>query len=251
MKIKLLLALLIPSALYAAFGTLTIYQNAGTSGSALYVQSHSCSAAGTFANCASTMTVTQGSVLVVDCVMGGASDTFNVSDDKSNSYTAILSPSIVSNAGGIVNGFYAKNVPAGVTTVTCRDTSLTASWVQVIIHEYSGLDPGLPFDIASSSAPLDITPSTTTIVTGNITTTANNELVHAFAARINSTVLNQNGTLRENYVDNVYMTSQDKVVASAGTVYQSSWTIASGQVSFAAYQASFKLPKGRGTIVSQ
>lgn len=231
--------------LYA--GKITIFQNAGVAGSATYVQSNSCSQPGVTETCAYDTPVALGHLLIVGCVLGGNSDTLEVSDDNGNIYTPV-GTSVNSNAGGMGNLFFSKNSSAGATTVTCTDTSATASWVQVMVHEYAGLDLGIPNGVSSSSAPISITPSTTTIVAGSVTTQSINEMVFAFVFRTNSAPLATNGTLREDFVDNVYMSSQDKIVASPGTVYQSTWTIASGQVSFAAIQATFKLPHGRGGI---
>lgn len=239
--------LLLPCVAYA--GIMTIYQDFGTQGSAAYVQSKSCSSSATSNACAFNSNITAGNMIIVGCIVRVGTDTMGISDSKGNVYSAVGTSISGNSPVTRTNVFYAKNVVAGATTVTCTDTSGLATWVQQSIHEYSGIDTSSPLDVTSSSAPV-ATASTTTIVTGNATTTAVNDLMFAFASQINSAVLNQNGTLRENYVNNVYMTSQDAIIASA-SVYQSSWTIASGPTSFMAIQAAFKLPKGRGTISSQ
>lgn len=238
---------LIAAASYAA--TFRIYQNAGTSGAFAYLQSKSCNANTTSVTCTFTTSPSAGNTIIVGCMAATTGDALSVTDTAGNTYTAVGS-SILTTTNVRMNVFYAKNIIAGAPlAIDCTDNGSLATWVQAAVHEYNGLDTEAPFEVTSSSAPNPAV-STTTVVTGYATTSTAGDLMFAFAGRLPGTVLAQNGTLRENYSSNAFMTSQDTVVSAAGTVYQSSWTTTSGS-GWGAIQAGFRLPHGKGTFIAQ
>jgi hypothetical protein len=178
--------------------------------------------------------VTAHSLLVVGCVANSmTANTLNVSDNNSNVYSTatIVNDSISARRTGV---WYVLNANAGATTITCVDTSHVAGVIQQSIHEYGSNGAGI-FDVATSSTPVGATanPAATPL-----TTTAANEFVFAFTSD-NGSATGQSGTLRENYVNNTWQSSEDTIVASPGS-YTSTFTSVVGGSPWTMIQAAFK-----------
>lgn len=235
MKKWLIILLLIPS--LARAGTVT-FSSIATAITYSNIQHTSCNA-NTFTDaCPYGSNITAHSLLVTGCVMGGeTTNTLTVSDNNTNTWVKALPVCVIEGNGAgtrCADIFYALNANAGATTVTCHDTNSTASVIQQSMGEYSAT-AAAAFDVASSSSPAATEPGA---VAGNITTTAKNEFVFAFATLLGNAVTGQTGTLRENYVNNYYQATQDTTV-SAPSVYQSSFTMATPEFNIG-MQAAFK-----------
>ena len=93
----------------------------------------------------------------------------NVTDSRGNSYALAIGPT--SGTGLRQSIYYAKNIAAGSNTVTVT-FSQAATFVDVRVLEYSGLDTANPLDKTAGAAG-----SGTTASSGAVTTTAANELI--------------------------------------------------------------------------
>lgn len=208
-------------------------------GGIAYIQSRSNSTnSSATTSLAFSSNVTAGSLLIVGCVTNRLAAALTVTDNNSNVYTLINGTTTKNNSVGRVGVWYAFNASAGATTVTCVDTNTQGTWVQMAIHEYSGAAVTIdPFDVASTSAPV-VAYVTKNMLSNNATTSTTLELMFNYAAIGLGSIVNQNGTKRTDFVDNVYMASQDAIIPTA-SVYQSSFTAASNNSGWVSIQAAF------------
>jgi glucose/arabinose dehydrogenase/chitodextrinase len=113
---------------------------------------------------------TAGDAIVVSLVWSNTG-AVNVTDSRGNTYTpATTRTTWGSNWSAQV--FYAKNVVAGTNTVTATFATSITSFGIVQAHEYSGIDKVNPLDGVAVS-----TGTGTSMSTGNVTTTAANDLL--------------------------------------------------------------------------
>lgn len=137
-----------------------------------------------------SLTATSGNLLAVAVwtVSGDGSDKFSSIGDTVNTYTCI--DGVVYDGAGILSGakhsfttWYVKNATGGALTVTVNLVDSTMTWARVSVSEYSGADTSSPLDVHAMPA-VQINPGTGTdaVTSGNVTTTANNELVVGWSA---------------------------------------------------------------------
>lgn len=148
-------------------------------------------------------------IVAVDWDGGG---TATISDSEHNTYqaanAAVLTPPV---AGAYSQIFYASNINGGANpdNVTITLSAPTAGFVDMYIHEYSGIDSFAPVDQTNAtSGPSSATPSS-----GTSTITFPDEMIFGFNV---SAVTNGAGpgfTLREYAGANV---TEDKMVSAMG-----------------------------------
>jgi hypothetical protein len=109
--------------------------------------------------------------LNVIAVMSGdtTSSISSVTDSNGNSYTRAVGPT--TNTGLQQSIYYAKNIHGGSNTVTVKFTQ-TASYPNVNVTEYNGLDTSNPLDVSAAASG-----SGTGASSGSATTTSVNELI--------------------------------------------------------------------------
>ena len=93
----------------------------------------------------------------------------SVTDSKGNTYALAVGPK--TNTGLQQSIYYAKNIAGGSNTVTVKFNQ-TASYPNVNVLEYSGLDPTSPLDVTAEAKGTGTTASS-----GSATTTSANELI--------------------------------------------------------------------------
>ena len=124
-----------------------------------------------------TYAAAQGAADLNVVVVGWEDSTSNIAsvvDSRGNSYALAVGP--VRNTGhNSLAIYYAKNIvaaTAGSNTVTVTFNTAAAG-PDIRVAEYSGLDTGAPFDVASSG----LATSGTAMTTGTMTTSSANELI--------------------------------------------------------------------------
>ena len=138
----------------------------------------------TFLNSAGTSTITfpssttAGNFILVALTQLNTSSTGNISDTASDTF--FLASSAVCftacNSGWMTNAlYYAPNINGGADTVHFK-WNTTSSRVSMAAFEYSGIATTNPFDLANAQG----AKATTTVSTGNVTTTFANELLFSF-----------------------------------------------------------------------
>jgi len=162
---------------------------------------------------------TAGNLNVVSVMWGDTTRTVSsVTDSKGNSYALAVGPS---KATGLTSAiYYAKNIASGTNTVTVTFNG-TASYPNLNMLEYSGLDTASPLDVSAAA-----TGSGTTANSGSATTTSANELI--IGAGNPSSAFNSAGSGFSSRVINPYGgISEDKIVTSTGS-YNATATLTSG-----------------------
>ncbi|HSX30167.1 MAG TPA: Ig-like domain-containing protein, partial [Candidatus Saccharimonadales bacterium] len=163
---------------------------------------------GTTASVAFASANAVGDLLVVQ-VLWSNTGGVTVTDSRGNAYVAATARSTwaVNNSA---QTFYAKNVAAGTNTVTATFATTLPSYAIVQAHEYAGLDKVNPVDGTSSGVG-----TTATANSGNVTTTAGNDLLFAGGGASGTLGTPPSGwTARLNTSGN---RTADKVAATAGT----------------------------------
>ena len=128
--------------------------------------------------------------------------------------------------------YYAKNVAGGSNTVTVKFNA-TASYPNVNVLEYSGLDTANPLDVSAAA-----TGSGTTANSGSATTTSASELI--VGAGNPSSVFTSAGSGFTNRMINAFGgISEDQIVNSTGS-YNATATLTSGTwvMQMASFRAS-------------
>ena len=118
--------------------------------------------------------------LIVAFVIWNNNGAATVSDSNGNAYAA-ATVRTVWGSGWSAETFYAKNIKAGANTVTATFGTAITSFGIVYIHEYSGLDPTNPLDVASSAVG-----TTAAMSSGSVATTHANDLLFGAGASSNS-----------------------------------------------------------------
>jgi hypothetical protein len=113
---------------------------------------------------------TAGNLNVVAVMWGDTTSTVSsVTDSKGNTYALAVGPT---KATGLTSAiYYAKNIASGSNTVTVK-FNRTASYPNMNVLEYSGLDAANPLDVESAA-----TGTGTTANSGSATTTSTSELI--------------------------------------------------------------------------
>ena len=118
--------------------------------------------------------------LIVAFVIWNNNGAATVSDSNGNAYAAATTRTAW-GSGWSAQTFYAKNIKAGANTVTATFGTAISSFGIVYIHEYSGLDPTSPLDVASSAVG-----TTAAMSSGSVATTHANDLLFGAGASSNS-----------------------------------------------------------------
>ena len=133
----------------------------------------------------------------------------SVTDTEGNTYTRAVGPT--SNTGLQQAIYYAKNIAGGSNTVTVKFNQ-SASYPDVRILEYSGLDPTSPLDVTAAAAG-----NGTSANSGSATTTSANELIFG-AGTTTGTAFTAPGSGFTTRVVNIYGNlAEDKTVSTAGS----------------------------------
>src|ERR1051326_5865677 len=88
--------------------------------------------------------------LIVAYVVWSNTGAVSVSDSRGNVYTSAVGPTAWSN-GASAQVFYARNIAAGTNTVTATFASAVNPFGLLYVHEYAGVDPTLPLDVARAA----------------------------------------------------------------------------------------------------
>ena len=166
-----------------------------------------------------TAAQTSGNLNVVAVMWGDTTSTVSsVTDSKGNIYALAVGPT---KASGLTSAiYYAKNIASGSNTVTVKFNQ-TASYPNVNVLEYRGLDTANPLDVRAPA-----TGSGTTANSGSATTTSANELI--VGAGNPTSVFKSPGSGFTSRVINAFGgISEDKVVSSTGS-YNATATLSSG-----------------------
>ncbi len=148
--------------------------------------------------------------LNVVAVMSGdtTSSISSVTDSNDNTYTRAVGPTTTTGLQQSI--YYAKNIAGGSNTVTVK-FSQTASYPNVNVAEYSGLDTANPLDVTAAASG-----SGTSASSGSATTTSANELI--VGAGNPSGLFTAAGSLFSNRLINIYGgISEDQIVNGAGS----------------------------------
>ena len=186
-----------------------------------------------------TVAQTAGNLNVVAVMWGDTTSTVSsVTDSKGNIYALAVGPT---KASGLTSAiYYAKNIASGSNTVTVKFNQ-TASYPNVNVLEYSGLDTANPLDVRAAA-----TGSGTTANSGSATTTSANELI--VGAGNPTSVFKSPGSGFTSRVINAFGgISEDKVVSSTGS-YNATATLSSGTwvMQMATFRASGTSGQGSG-----
>src|ERR1700722_3193408 len=166
-----------------------------------------------------TAAQTAGNLNVVAVRWGDTTSAVSsVTDSKGNIYALAVGPT---KASGLTSAiYYAKNIASGSNTVTVKFNQ-TASYPNVNVLEYRGLDTANPLDVRAAA-----TGSGTTANSGSATTTSANELI--VGAGNPTTVFKSPGSGFTSRVINAFGgISEDKIVSSTGN-YNATATLTSG-----------------------
>ena len=182
---------------------------------------------------------TAGNLNVVAVMWGDTTSAVSsVTDSKGNIYALAVGPT---KASGLTSAiYYAKNIASGSNTVTVKFNQ-TASYPNVNVLEYSGLDTANPLDVRAAA-----TGSGTTANSGSATTTSANELI--VGAGNPTSVFKSPGSGFTSRVINAFGgISEDKVVSSTGS-YNATATLSSGTwvMQMATFRASGTSGQGSG-----
>jgi len=136
-----------------------------------YVQGNSATAtSGSSITIAYTNGQIAGDLNVVAVMTGDTTSSISsVTDSNSNTYTRAVGPTTITGLQQSI--YYAKNIHGGSNTVTVKFTQ-TASYPNVNVTEYNGLDTSNPLDVSAAASG-----SGTGASSGSATTTSVNELI--------------------------------------------------------------------------
>jgi chitodextrinase len=112
--------------------------------------------------------ITIGNTIVVYLIWDNTGSA-SVSDSAGNNYVSAVSAARWSDNNYSAQVFYARNVKAGVTTVTAAFATSVQSFGIVYAHEYSGIDPTTPVDGTSSAVGNSETLNSGSVLTKNAT----------------------------------------------------------------------------------
>jgi Glycosyl hydrolases family 16/IPT/TIG domain len=210
------------------------------SGPITFVQVKSATVQTASASVAVTYTVAQtaGNLNVVAVMWGDTTSTVSsVTDSKGNIYALAVGPT---KASGLTSAiYYAKTIAGGSNTVSVK-FSTTASYPNVNVLEYSGLDTATPLDVSSAA-----TGTGTTANSGSATTRSPSELI--VGAGNPSSVFKSAGSGFTSRVINAFGgILEDKIVSATGS-YNATATLTSGiwVMQMATFRAS--RPSGQGS----
>ncbi len=159
----------------AQTGTLTngyTYTTSGGGGSVGFVQFNAATPQTATASVPVAYSVAQtaGNLNIVAVGWNDTTSTVNtVTDTRGNTYTLAIGPT--SGTGVRQSIYYARNIAGGSNTVTVSFNQ-AATFADVRVFEYSGLDTANPLDVTAGAAGTSASANS-----GSVTTTAANELI--------------------------------------------------------------------------
>ncbi len=231
-----------PTATGARTASVSISDNAPNSphtvsltgtGTVSFVQVRSCPSTIQSSNssiaCAFSNAQVHGNLNIVVVQWGDTTSTVSsVTDSTGNPYWLAIGPT--SGTGLRQSIYYAKNIAGGSATVTVTFNQ-AATYPDIIILEYTGLDPSSPLDRTAGAVGTG-----TSANSGSATTTSANEVI--FGAGTTATSFSGAGSGFFPRIINVFGNiAEDKTVASAGTY---SATATTGSVNWVMQMATFK-----------
>jgi IPT/TIG domain len=190
-------------------------------------------------SCAVSLTNTNaGDVIVLGLFVLDSTAVSSVTDTQGNSYTPIGSQTWSSH-GFVEKLYYAKNIKGGANTTTV--TLAGSKYMEVHLYDYSGLDTSSPLD---ASAPVQ-TGTSTSAISGTLTTTNANDLLVAFFHSDNgvNNIAGSGFTPRTFALDG-YPLAEDKNVTVAGS-YSAAMNF-TGNADYVAFFVAFKAASGTG-----
>ncbi len=200
----------------AQTGTLTngyTYTTSGGGGSVGFVQFNAATPQTATASVPVAYSVAQtaGNLNIVAVGWNDTTSTVNtVTDTRGNTYTLAIGPT--SGTGVRQSIYYARNIAGGSNTVTVSFNQ-AATFADVRVFEYSGLDTANPLDVTAGAAGTSASANS-----GSVTTTAANELI--FGAGTTGGSFNNTGS--PGFVVRVLTNpnadiGEDKTVSSTGS----------------------------------
>lgn len=164
---------------YSAANTNTLRAegNGALSAAYDYIIQQLTNASGTGTSQNTTITASQsGSLIIVGISASDASNTVSsVTDNKSQTYSQVSSARASdSTLNRFSDIWYFPNSTSGVTTITVNFTNSSASTIVSQVMEVANMVTSSPVDAHASASNIA---SSTTIVSGNVTTTANNDFI--------------------------------------------------------------------------
>jgi glucose/arabinose dehydrogenase len=166
----------------------------------------------------------QASNLIVVYAVWSNTSNVTVRDSRNNTYAAAAPVTRWNNNTWSSQVFYAKNIAAGSNSVTATFGTSVASFGDLYIHEYTGMDKVNPLDVAAASVG-----TATAMDSGSATTTNSNDLIFGAGASGNTvTAAGSSFTSRRSEFGN---RTEDKNVTATGaynataTQNGSSWVI--------------------------
>ena len=206
-----------------------------------YVQSANVTiGSGTSESKAFTSNNTAGNLIVVSSGWNDNTVTARISDTAGNTYATSVGP-IANNSSSLVIAqiWYAKNINAGANTVTITYSGSVHADME--IHEYSGIDTAIPFDIATSATGNS---STVSPASNFANTSFTNELIFGYGYTDSNTLSAGTGFTNREFINGDL--SEDKMVFNAGS-YNTTFGISGGSSKWVALMAAFR---GIGTPVA-
>jgi len=154
---------------------------------------------------------TSGNLLVVFVGMNSSSVTVSsIADTAGNTYTKVTSIKD-SEINDTIECWYAKNITGNANNVVTATFSGSVGYRTITVDQYSGCDTSAPLDQYNTG-----TGENTAPITGNITTTAANEVLVAgvYLRAFRTITAGTNYTKR---TDASYAASEDRIVSATGT----------------------------------
>lgn len=162
---------------------------------------------------------------------GGTGSVTGIADDKSNTYTFFSFQDAVQNL--LVVTYILGNITNAPITVTATTTGTVNAPVQMMQEEYSGCAASAnPSDGHTAQQQTNPGAGTDALTSGNITTTANGDLIWGVSMQTTSSSPPAVGTgfvSRQTQSFNLGVSDEDRTQSSAGTV-AATFTSASGAV---------------------
>lgn len=171
-----------------------------------------------------------------------------VTDNKGNTYT--ISDSI--NSAGDTQqaaSFSLGNVTGGPTVITANFTSTGGGdhWITIVVSEYSGGPAAADFrDGHTGQLQTAVGTGANAISSGNITTTANGDLIWGATVSPTSTPTATAGTgftLRGSDITNTFTYDEDQVQTTAGSI-AATFTASASAANWITFLIAFKITAG-------
>ena len=132
-----------------------------------------------------------------------------VTDSRGNAFTAVSNPVIWGN-GYSAQVFYSTGIAGGSDTVTAAFRDAVGPFGVIYVHEYSGIDAANPVDATTAAVG-----ASTTLNSGNISTTSANDLIFGAGVSDNTVTNAGNGFIARSFAfGNI---TEDRIASSPGS----------------------------------